>query len=166
LHGTCSRGINTPYSSMKASVHSLNTFTLNTHDIGHYVTFQLSKSAMYIHVISHCQCQRQLGGKTSPTVLPRAFRQEDLATRMPLYVSLTSCKLIPLHGLLLLQLNVTATGVIDHPRMSTYFTWLILILELCNKKHHIRHVTNKRWIELGLLPYLCTIFFRGSSSDR
>jgi hypothetical protein len=35
--------------------------------------------------------------------------------------------------LLLLQLNVTATGVIDHPRMSTYFTWLILILELCNK---------------------------------
>jgi hypothetical protein len=29
LHGTCSRGINTPYSSMKASVHSLNLSFLN-----------------------------------------------------------------------------------------------------------------------------------------
>jgi hypothetical protein len=49
-------------------------------------------------------------------------------------MSLTFCKLIPLHGLLLLQLKVTATGVIDHPRMSMYLTWLILIPELCKQE--------------------------------
>ncbi|CAL5348128.1 unnamed protein product [Camellia sinensis] len=66
----------------------------------------------------------QLLGMTVPLLVPPALAQNAVADRFS-NVSCTSRSRIPLHGLLGLQLNVTATGVDDVPLMLRY----VIILE-------------------------------------
>jgi hypothetical protein len=44
-----------------------------------------------------------------------------------------SCRPMPLHGLLALQSNLTATRDADDPRMSAYLTSLIFTAESCHR---------------------------------
>jgi hypothetical protein len=74
--------------------------------------------------------QRQLRGLTTPDADPSAFRHKDCAV-LSSYVSLMLLSLNPVHGLLPLQSNFTATGVADVPSMSVYETSLIRTPELC-----------------------------------
>lgn len=77
--------------------------------------------------------QRQLGGMTTPDADPPAFLQKDLAglPPPPSYVRLMFLSLIPVHGLLPLQSNLTATAVADVPVIPSYSTSLIFTPELC-----------------------------------
>lgn len=59
-----------------------------------------------------------------PREFPLALEHKDLASRF-LKVRLTSSSVIPLHGLDVLQSNVTATSVVDVPVTLLYKTSLI-----------------------------------------
>ncbi|KAK0608450.1 hypothetical protein LWI29_030725 [Acer saccharum] len=65
--------------------------------------------------------QRQLSGISNPLLVPPMFLHEEVAALF-MKVSLMSCNLIPLHGLLGLQSNVTASGVADVPFIFLYVT--------------------------------------------
>ena len=74
---------------------------------------------------------------TSPDADPPAFWHLACAGRWCRYLSLMFLSLIPLQGLVPLQLNFTATGVADEPLMSVYDRSLICTLELC--RHTQQH---------------------------
>lgn len=85
----------------------------------------------YIHTDGGDHHRQVRRGISKPVVAdPRMLLQEEEAGLF-LKVSLMSCSLIPRHGLLVLQSNVTASAVADAPFMFLYVTPLIFIPELC-----------------------------------
>lgn len=64
----------------------------------------------------------------TPEAAPSTWLQEAWAGLSP-KVSLTSCRNMPLQGLLRLQSKFTATGVADDPLMSVNLTSLIFTPE-------------------------------------
>lgn len=71
---------------------------------------------------------RQLSGMSIPLLLPPMFLHDAVAALF-MYVSLMSSNLIPLHGVVGLQSNVTPSGVADVPFMFLYVTSLIFTPE-------------------------------------
>lgn len=70
---------------------------------------------MYMLVQLYC---RQLSGMSVPLLVPTMFLHDDVAvTLLLLCLKFISTNLIPLHGLLGLQSNVTASVVAEVPRM-------------------------------------------------
>lgn len=94
----------------------------------------------------------QLSGINTPPLVPPMFLHEDVAALF-IYVSFMSCNVIPVHGLLGLQSNVTASGVADVPCMFLYFTSLIFTPEVWNHKKK-KPTKGKRKLRKLMVPNL------------